>query len=526
MQNEIPEDLREELESKQNVVALGIGPKRTDDGKTGEEAIIVFVKEKLPKEELSDDDLVPSTVTVQVEDEEEEQEVKTDVIESGELYAQFQPTQTGGQQSPTQMGQSQMRQQGQMGRQGQQSTREVGGEGQAALRAAQTRRDRWRPAPAGVSIGHPEITAGTLGSPPLLTQDDETVFLTNAHVAAPPGVKRGDSVLQPGRADNGQNPEDQVGTVLEWSELSKDNRNESDSALVRIDDELVKTDILGLPDLKGWANARYDEPHFKSGRTTGVTNGELLARNVTANVNYGPEYGGVLAFEGLDVFTAMSAGGDSGSLIGRQKQDGFYASDLLFAGSDRITLGVPMNTVQDEHGTLEPIERRQRTQQGTGQRGMAGRRGSGGMGGQREISGQGGSQQGGSLQGTGMGGQPPQQMTGGQSQYGAEPMGQSMQEPQAGMSAQAGELEIQGASGLVHGFSGHIGAGETQHWLHEGWADKYALKYWVVPDNPRGQIQTTVWPERATTNSITWHIQFRNVSNYNTHFTAKYSWFS
>lgn len=377
---EIPDDLREELESKENVVGVGKGQKLTDDGKTGEEAIVVFVKEKVPEDELSEDDLVPSTVTIQADDEAEEQEVKTDVIESGELYAQAEiPPETTGETQPIGGRQSQQRMGGPV-----QSTEEVTSEGEVGVRAERTRRDRWRPAPAGVSIGHPEITAGTLGSPPLRTQDDETVFLTNAHVAAPPGVKRGNSVLQPGRADSGKNPEDQIGTVLEWGQLTDDDVNQTDSALVRIDDTLVKNEIHGLPPLKGWANARYDETHYKSGRTTGLTNGELLARDVTARVNYGQDFDGPLTFEGLDVFTAMSAGGDSGSLIGRQKEDGFYASDLLFAGSDRITLGIPMNTVQDEHGTLEPME--ERTQQGVGRRGVG-------------------------QQGTEMADQPPQQLS-------------------------------------------------------------------------------------------------------------------
>lgn len=54
----------------------------------------------------------------------------------------------------------------------------------------------------------------------------------------------------------------------------------------------------------------------------------------------------------------MSAGGDSGSLIGIQRADGFHATDLLFGGSDRVTLGIPMTVVQDLHGPLTPAGRR------------------------------------------------------------------------------------------------------------------------------------------------------------------------
>lgn len=52
----------------------------------------------------------------------------------------------------------------------------------------------------------------------------------------------------------------------------------------------------------------------------------------------------------------MSSGGDSGSLIGIEKSDGFYGTNLLFAGTNRITLGIPMSTVQSVHGSLTPVD--------------------------------------------------------------------------------------------------------------------------------------------------------------------------
>lgn len=48
----------------------------------------------------------------------------------------------------------------------------------------------------------------------------------------------------------------------------------------------------------------------------------------------------------------MSTQGDSGSLIGIPREDGFYATHLLFAGSDRATLAIPIDAVEAEHGTL------------------------------------------------------------------------------------------------------------------------------------------------------------------------------
>ncbi|MGH2570536.1 MAG: hypothetical protein ACRDGR_04880, partial [bacterium] len=63
---------------------------------------------------------------------------------------------------------------------------------------------RLRPAPSGISIGHIDITAGTLGG---LVRDKETgnvVILSNNHVmAASNDGTIGDPILQPGPADGG-----------------------------------------------------------------------------------------------------------------------------------------------------------------------------------------------------------------------------------------------------------------------------------------------------------------------------------
>ncbi|MFC7197457.1 hypothetical protein ACFQL4_27165 [Halosimplex aquaticum] len=83
-----------------------------------------------------------------------------------------------------------------------------------------------------------------------------------------------------------------------------------------------------------------------------MTTGDLRGRDARIKVRgYHDE---PTVFEGIDVFGPMSAAGDSGSLIGIDGDDGFRATDLLFAGSDRTTLAIPMDAVEEEHGALAP----------------------------------------------------------------------------------------------------------------------------------------------------------------------------
>ncbi|TYL38003.1 hypothetical protein CV102_14915 [Natronococcus pandeyae] len=331
LEKEIPEEIEAELLERENVIGVGRGRKRVRGQYTDEEVIIAFVEKKVEEEDLDEDQIVPQSVEI------EDQDVDTDVQAAPGGFHALQQQQT----VPRSMVEEQAV--------------------TAPTRPRLTRRDRWRPAaPGGVSISHPAVSSGTLGTPPLLTQEGERVFLTNAHVAAPMDrAERGDSCLQPGSLFDGRSPGDKIGELLEWSELSADKDNISDSALVKITDDLVRNDILGIGPLKGWTEANYEEKHMKSGATTNVTSGHLIARDFTGLINFRPDK--QLRFTGLDVFEPISAGGDSGSIIGITRQDGsFYGTSLLFAGSVQQTLAVPMTAVQEVHGQLG-VEQRQQT---------------------------------------------------------------------------------------------------------------------------------------------------------------------
>jgi len=158
-------------------------------------------------------------------------------------------------------------------------------------------------------------------------------------------------VLQPGPADGGTE-DDVVGSLIEGSEIRPDEPNTTDSAIVAVDPADFEDRVLGIGEFAGFAEPPTDATFTKSGRTTGVTTGDLRGRDARIKVRGYHEAPTV--FTGIDVFGPMSAAGDSGSLIGVEGGDGFRATDLLFAGSDRTTLAVPIETVEAEHGELTP----------------------------------------------------------------------------------------------------------------------------------------------------------------------------
>ena len=327
---EIPESIREELESTENVTGTAFGLKQTrDEGITDTEAIVVYVDEKRPEEELADEEILPEELEI------DDETYKVDVQESGDvkmLEQALRPT-----EPPMEIAEAEPELE--------------------AIPSSLSRKEKWRPAPAGVSVGHPNVTAGTLGTPPLRTTDGRTVFLTNSHVAADSGdASQGDDVYQPGTYDGG-GANDIIGTLVDFSEISTSEDNTTDSALVEVRPDHLQSDIFEVEsDLRAFADAELGQRHTKSGRTTSVTAGKCTARNATFNV--GSKHG-TAKFVGLDVFEPIASGGDSGSLIGLERADGFYGTSLLFAGSSSLTLGIPMDTVQQFHGQLEPMTGRE-----------------------------------------------------------------------------------------------------------------------------------------------------------------------
>ena len=294
---------RDYLLGRRNVVACGVGFKETERGITDEPCVVVSVTRKMPEAQLSPADIVPKKLG----------EVKTDVVETG------------------------------------------------VIRALQGHKDRWRPAPGGVSIGHADITAGTLGC--LVTRNGELFILSNNHVLANSNAaQRGDPIIQAGRYDGGA-LDDQIAALedfiplnfgaspatcsaatgvesfLNW--LAKllgsshrvmafqevPDRNLVDAAIARpLSDDLVEKRILEIGVPQGTRDVTLGARVKKSGRTTGFTTGRIIQIDVTTRVSY---EGGTAIFEEQLMAGSMSQGGDSGSAV--LDEDDFVIG-LLFAG--------------------------------------------------------------------------------------------------------------------------------------------------------------------------------------------------
>jgi hypothetical protein len=240
---------------------------------------------------------------------------------------------------------------------------------------------RARPTPLGFSIGHPSITAGTLGAR-VVDAAGVAYVLSNNHVlAASNGASIGDAEYQPGVFDGGTSA-DQIATLTAFRPINFSGvANPFDGAIARIinpADVLTSTpldDGYGAPatqianDANGDGafdnrNALLAVPVQKYGRTTKLTHDFIDAVNATVNVCYG-QIGGfcvkVATFTDQFIINAsgFSGGGDSGSLIVTDDGNRNPVA-LLFAGSatqtiaNRIDVVLNYFNVRIDGGTTPP----------------------------------------------------------------------------------------------------------------------------------------------------------------------------
>ncbi len=316
-------EVRQELLGKPNVVATGIGYKIAEGKQTKELALICSVDTKKAKQSLTAKELIPSSI----------QNVPTDVYPSGIIYALQEPT------------------------------------------------GRFRPAPGGVSIGHVNITAGTFGC--LVKKNGKLFILSNNHVLANSNdASIGDAILQPGPHDGGQNPADHIAKLSDFAPIDFEgggstcaiggaaaailnglsaltgSKTRLQSTRAQAADNLVdcaiaeplnpadvKNEIHQIGTVTGTAEATLAMRLKKSGRTTGLTTGNVLQIDVTSQVSYGTNK--VATFVDQFMAGAMSQGGDSGSAV--LSEDNKLVG-LLFAGSTTSTI---INRIQNVFQALQ-----------------------------------------------------------------------------------------------------------------------------------------------------------------------------
>ena len=315
--------IQRKLLKKKNVIAVGRGYKKIGSVRyRHRKAVVCSVVKKVPISQLKKRDLIPRSIGGEI----------TDVIETG------------------------------------------------VIRALKPRTDRWRPAPGGVSIGHEWITAGTLGC--LVKKGGQTFILSNNHVLADSNnAPIGSAILQPGKYDGGTFT-DRVAVLSEFVPIefvglpsecpigkmiaglfnlparatkrqtrlqaikAEQLENLVDAAIARpVDSSFVKDEILEIGVPVGLREAEVGMAIQKSGRTTGLTKGEILQVDAMVTVQYGE--GKIALFVDQIMAGAMCSGGDSGSAVLDTDKN---LIGLLFAGSDTSTI---INRIQHVYELLE-----------------------------------------------------------------------------------------------------------------------------------------------------------------------------
>ena len=289
--------LRDIILNQDNIVGVGISQKISHGKKEDQLALTFYVEKKIPLKDLTADQAIPPTVPEALSG---KTAIPTDVFVVGRLVPQA-----------------------------------------GALQPLVTR----HPVQPGYSIGHKNITAGTLGA--VVIKGKEIFLLSNSHVLADSGQgKKGDAILYPGPDDGGKDPDDLVALLEKFQPFENSIKfvNEVDCAIAKPTTEgLAKINRqikdLGLP--KGTIRAKRGMKIVKVGRTTNKTEGEIKDVNFRTQITY--EGVGKIGFVEQILCTRYSQGGDSGALV-LDKASG-KAVGLHFAGSDEGSICNPIDKV-------------------------------------------------------------------------------------------------------------------------------------------------------------------------------------
>lgn len=272
----------------ENILGVGIGEKITNGRYTGKKCVSVFVLSKESESEVDPLAMVPKKING----------IPTDVVATGEIFAY-------------------------------------------------PHRGRYRPAPGGVSVGHYQITAGSLGC--LVRRGNQLFILSNNHVLANSNSAQiGDPILQPGVFDGGNLQTDVIARLTQYVEIKfGDQPNFVDCAIAQTAPPLVTPNNKCIGRLNPTpVNGNLFMVVKKCGRTTQFTRGLITATNVTIRVSYGTL--GQALYQNQLLITSIpgfpfSQPGDSGSLIVNNFTN--QPVGLLFAGSSFVTIANPINAV-------------------------------------------------------------------------------------------------------------------------------------------------------------------------------------
>lgn len=222
---------------------------------------------------------------------------------------------------------------------------------------------RKRPSLCGFSVGHPHITAGTIGL--LVSYEggpnaNNAYILSNNHVlCANNAAFIHDEIIQPASSDNGIVGKDTIGRLWRFVPLMTNAFNFVDAAIAEVQGkskwrQFASPQIYKIGYPNDLQRASIGMEVIKSGRSTEFTTGVVLSDDFTIRVNYNNL--GVLFFDNQIKTTKMSEGGDSGSCLVEKHTN--KPVGLLFAGTEKETfhnhLDYVLNLLTDRHENKYP----------------------------------------------------------------------------------------------------------------------------------------------------------------------------
>jgi hypothetical protein len=301
---------------RNHVVGFGVGYKIKDGMSTGELSLVVYVREKLPLDQLSSEEQLRTRIFIDKETVShiEEKDVFRRNVEQEGITEGGIPTdiQEIGQPSFDQLG---------------------------------TYTSWERPVTAGISIGWQDDTTGSVGCFVRDTKSDKICILSAAHVFGQfQNPSSGDIIIQPGGDDGGKVQYVDPASVRSQDyfhagkfvrhvavhQSSTGQTNTVDAAIA----ELIKQHEFrsriegGIGTPVGVGRAELSMLVHKTGRTSGYTIGRVESAKATFRLElFGVDYD----FTDLIATTVMSKSGDSGSLL--LSLDGNKAVGLLMGSS-------------------------------------------------------------------------------------------------------------------------------------------------------------------------------------------------
>lgn len=205
-------------------------------------------------------------------------------------------------------------------------------------------REKHRPIKAGVSMCCRYNTACTSGIP--VWHEGRRKALMNRHCCERlnrVSPVKGDPVMQPSFFDDGNPETDIVGFVDTWYNATPSRDNLMDAGLVTLTEDMQPILVEGQYK-EEIASVSVGDLLWKEGRTTGKTEGKVIATGATSLVRRRDNT--VMKFVNQIITEKMLEGGDSSSIA--FKGDKIAAQG--FAGGSTTSVFTPFQTVKDYFG--------------------------------------------------------------------------------------------------------------------------------------------------------------------------------